>query len=39
MIGPDEKSIPDMTFTTFKAAQAKQKELNANEPGHKARKI
>jgi hypothetical protein len=39
MIGSDGKAIPDMHFTSFKAAQAKQKELNANEPGHKARKI
>jgi hypothetical protein len=39
IVGPEGEVIPELTFTDFKAAQAKQKELNSNVPGHKARKI
>ena len=39
IINSEGEVIPDLQFASWKDAQAKQKELNQNSPGHKARKI
>ena len=38
IVNPDGEVIPDVTFKTWALATSYQKELNANCPGHKARK-
>lgn len=39
IVNGDGTVIPDLQFETWSEAQATQKELNKNSPGHKARKI
>lgn len=39
MLAPDGNPIPDLWYSTWKEAQAAQKDLNVNVPGHKARKL
>ena len=39
VVNGDDVVIPDLRFATWAEAQATQKELNKNSPGHKARKI